>query len=103
MRYPGDDVTETLCAALADGGARVAGKRFYVRCRLRGLESRLESRAVERAIGAYLVELAALTGTPAKVSFDDPDVVVLIEVIGDTVGYAFLGSRAIQSPLVRPR
>lgn len=103
MRYPRDDVTETLCAALADSGPRVAGKKFYVRCRLRGLESRLESRAVERAIGSYLFELAALTGTPAKVSFDDPDIVVLIEVIGDTVGYVFLDSRAIHSPLVRPR
>ena len=103
MRYPRDDVTETLCAALADCGPRVAGKKFYVRCRLRGLESRLESRAVERAIGSYLFELAALAGEPAKVSFDDPDVVVLIEVIGDTVGYAFLDDRAIHSPLVRPR
>ena len=101
--YPRDDVTETLCGALAEFGPRVAGKKFYVRCRLRGLESRLESRAVERAIGSYLHELAALTGSPTKVSFDDPDVVVLIEVIGDTVGYAFLDDRAIHSPLVRPR
>jgi tRNA(Ser,Leu) C12 N-acetylase TAN1 len=103
VRYPRDDVTETLCSTLADCGPRVAGKKFYVRCRLRGFESRLESRAVERAIGSYLYELAALTGTPAKVSFDDPDVIVQIEVIGDTVGYAFFDSRAIRSPLVRPR
>ena len=103
MRYPRDDVTETLCTALADCGPRIAGKKFYVRCRLRGLESRLESRAVERAIGSYLYELAQLSGHPAKVAFDEPDVVVLIEVIGDTVGYAFLDARAIQSPLVRPR
>jgi tRNA(Ser,Leu) C12 N-acetylase TAN1 len=103
MRYPRDDVTETLCTALADCGPRVAGKKFYVRCRLRGLESRLEARAVERAIGSYLFELAALAGKPAKVSFEEPDVVVQLEVIGDTVGYAFLDSRAIHSPLVRPR
>jgi len=103
LSYPRDDVTEALCAALAESGARVAGKKFYVRCRLRGLESRLEARAVERAIGSYLCELATLSGQPAKVSFDDPDVVVQIEVVGDTVGYSFLDSRAINSPLVRPR
>lgn len=103
VRYPRDDVTETLCAALADSGTRISGKKFYVRCRLRGLEARLEARAVERAIGSYLCELAALTGEPAKVSFDEPDLVVQIEVVGDTVGYSFLDSRAIHSALVRPR
>ena len=103
IEFARDDVTETLCAALADAGDRVAGKRFHVRCRLRGLESRLEARAVERAIGAFLVELAAAIGRPAKVAFEDLDVIVGIEVIGNTVGYAFHDRRAIVSPLVRPR
>jgi tRNA(Ser,Leu) C12 N-acetylase TAN1 len=98
-----EDVTETLCEALADQAYRVAGKRFYVRCRLRGLESRLEARAVERAIGSYLVELALLAGPPPKVAFDDAEIVVGLEVIGTTVGYAFHDHRAIGSALVRPR
>ena len=103
VEFRRDDVTETLCEALAGEGSRVAGKRFYVRCRLRGMESRLEARAVERAIGAYLFELAAQSGRPARVSFDDAEIVVGLEVIGTTVGYAFHDRRAIESALVRPR
>ncbi len=103
LTFARDDVTETLCEALGGVGARVAGKRFYVRCRLRGMESRLEARAVERAIGAYLFELAAATGRPAKVSFDDAEIVVGLEVIGNTVGYALHDARGIKSALVRPR
>lgn len=98
-----DDVTETLCEALAGEGERVAGKRFYVRCRLRGFENRLEARSVERAIGSYLYDLAVAVGRPAKVSFGDAEVVVGLEVVGTTVGYAFHDQRAIGSPLVRPR
>jgi tRNA(Ser,Leu) C12 N-acetylase TAN1 len=97
------DVTETLCHALEASGPRIAARRFYVRCRLRGMDQHLEARAVERAIGSYLWELAEIEGAPAKVSFDDPDVVIAIEVIGNTVGYSFLGRCAIRSPLVRPR
>jgi len=99
-----DDVTEALCETLADQGARIAGKRFYVRCRLRGLENRLEARAVERAIGAYLLDLAKpLAGDSTRVSFEDPEIVVALEVIGGTVGYALHDHRAITSALVRPR
>lgn len=103
VRFEREEVTETLCHALADDGSRVAGKRFYVRCRLRGLGEKLESRAVERAIGSYLWELASRVGTAPSVSFDHPDLVVAIEVVGNTVGYAFHGPAAIHSRLVRPR
>ena len=100
VSFERDDVTEALCEAMAGEGRRISGKRFYVRCRLRGMEARLEARAVERAIGAYLLDLA---GGAAKVAFDDPDVVVALEVVGRTVGYAVHDRRAIDSPLVRPR
>lgn len=103
LRFERDDVTEALCRELEGSGGRVAGRRFYVRCRLRGLDQRLEARAVERAIGSFLWEMAEREGDPPQVSFDAPDVVVAIEVVGNTVGYAFLGPAAIRSRLVRPR
>ena len=108
VSYQRDDVTEALCEAMAGEGRRISGKRFYVRCRLRGLEERLEARAVERAIGAYLLDLAkaadtAGEGRHTKVAFDDPEIVVALEVIGRTVGYALHDRRAIDSPLIRPR
>lgn len=98
-----DDVTESLCTALDGQGERLVDKSFYVRVRLRGLKGRLETQAVERAIGAFLVEAAERAGGSASVRFDDPDVVVVAEVVGKTVGYAFL-ERACRDPeLLRSR
>jgi tRNA(Ser,Leu) C12 N-acetylase TAN1 len=98
-----DDVTEHLCCALADAGPRVAGKTFHVRTRLRGLTGRVDDQAVDRALGGYLLDLADAAGAAARVSFQDPELVVVVEVIGRRAGYAFL-DRAIRAvPLVRPR
>ncbi len=97
------DVTETLCAALESEAERVAGASFYVRARLRGLEGLLEARAVERAIGGFLVERTSGLGRPATVRFDDPDFVLMIEVVERRVGYGFLDRRVRSVPLVRPR
>ena len=98
-----DDVTEELCCALEGSGPRIAGKTFHVRARLRGLTGRVDKSAVERALGGYLLDLAEAAGAPARVTFSDPDLIVVIEVIGKRVGYGFLerGVRAV--PLVRPR
>jgi len=98
-----DDVTEELCIALEPRASTVYGRSFYVRVRLRGLKGRVEAQAVERALGAFLVDAATRAGRPAKVTFDDPDVVVVVEVVGKRAGFGFVerGSRAVQ--LLRPR
>jgi tRNA(Ser,Leu) C12 N-acetylase TAN1 len=101
--FTGNDVTEALCCALEDIGARVAGKTFHVRARLRGLAGRLHKTAVERALGGFLLDLAERAGAPARVRFSDPDAVLAVEVIGHRVGYGLLGREARSIPLVRPR
>ena len=96
-----DDVTETLCEALEPRASRLCGKTFYVRVHLRGLKGRIEHPAVERALGDFLSEFAGRAGAPPKVSFKDPDVVVVAEVVGRRVGYAFLGREERSTDLVR--
>jgi tRNA(Ser,Leu) C12 N-acetylase TAN1 len=101
--FAGDDVTETLCCALAGAGERVAGRTFHVRARLRGLTGRVDKQAVDRALGAFLLDLADAAGAAARVSFQDPDVVLAVEVIGKRAGFAFLDRAVRTVPLVRPR
>ena len=101
--FPGDDLTETLCEEFAPLAARVCGKSFYLRTRLRGLKGRLEHPAVERALGAFLLERAASEGQPARVTFEDPDLVVAVEVVGRRAGYVFLDRNARSLPLAKLR
>ena len=103
LEFTGDDVTETLCHEFEGLGERVAGKKFYVRAHLRGLKGRLTHPAVERALGAFLLDRAAATGLPANVAFDDADLVVCVEVAGSRAGYAFMDSAVCALPLVRMR
>ncbi len=103
FRFERDDVTEILCEALALRAEAPLGNTFYVRARLRGLDGRLEARAVERAVGAFLQEQASTAGRPAAVRFDDPDTVVAIEVVGRQVGYGLLDRHTRLLPMVRPR
>lgn len=98
-----EDVTEQLCHELEDAGERVAGCSFHVRARLRGLSGKLESHAVERALGGFLLDVADRRGNPARVTFKDPDLVLAVEVIGRRVGYGFLDRDVRAVPLVRAR
>ena len=98
-----DDVTEALCEALSDRAAPVLGRSFHVRAKLRGLKGRVESHAVERALGGYLAEIAEHAGRPAGVTFDDPDVILMIQVLGCRVGFSFLERRVRELAFVRPR
>jgi tRNA(Ser,Leu) C12 N-acetylase TAN1 len=103
VSFPRDDVTETLCESFAPLAERLCGRTFYVRAHLRGMKGRLEHPAVERALGDFLSEFAMRAGAAPKVSFDDPDVVVVAEVVGRRVGYAFLGREERARALVKVR
>ncbi|MBI5504149.1 MAG: hypothetical protein HY899_05085 [Deltaproteobacteria bacterium] len=98
-----DDVTETLCEELEGTGPRLAGRSFHVRSHLRGLKGRVEHPALERALGAFLAERAEAAGAPARVTFDDPDFIVAVEVAGQRVGYAFLDRELRASSRVRAK
>lgn len=65
---------------------RLAGGSFHVRLVRRGHKGALDSHATEQALGAWIVDTLEAAGTPVTVDFDDPDLVVLVEVVGDVAG-----------------
>ena len=69
---------------------RLAGKTLHVRVHRRGRKGTLASPEAERAIADALLAAIHETGNPARVAFDDPDAIVLIETIGGRAGMALL-------------
>jgi tRNA(Ser,Leu) C12 N-acetylase TAN1 len=62
----------------------VAARSFHVRIERRGHKDRIDSHAVERNLGEWIStgwpRRQGGAGNPARVDFDDPDVVVAVEV-----------------------
>ena len=67
---------------------QLAGKSFHVRVHRRGRKRTLVSPDEERAVADALLGATRETGTPARVAFDDPDAIVLVETIGGRAGIA---------------
>lgn len=66
--------------------AELAGKGFHVRMHRRGFKRRLSSHEEEKRLGAAIIEALDKMGTPAYLNFDDPDVIVAIETVGQHAG-----------------
>lgn len=65
---------------------QLAGKNFYVRMHRRGFKGRLAQHEEERVLGTTILEALAETGASARVAFEDPDAVVVIETVGQRAG-----------------
>ena len=82
---------------------QLAGKSFHVRLRRRGLKGIISTPEEERFLDDVLLEALAVAGTPGRISFEDPEYVLLIETVGEGGGvslwtgedlkrYPFLGA-----------
>jgi tRNA(Ser,Leu) C12 N-acetylase TAN1 len=83
-----EEFEEEVRRALEPRLAQLAGKTFHVRLHRRGFKDRLSSHHAEAALGEWILEMLARAGTPASLSFDDTDVVVAIETLGQHAGLA---------------
>lgn len=102
--FSGPEEFEALArAATANYAPAIAGKSFHVRIHRRGFKGRLSGHAEERALAEALLEAASASGDPARVSFEDPDLIVAIETVGSQAGVALLSRDDLaRHPLVRP-
>ena len=67
---------------------QLSGKKFFVRLHRRGFKGRLSSMEEERCLDDHLLRLLEEAGSPGRIVFQDPDAVVIFEIIGQWTGCA---------------
>jgi tRNA(Ser,Leu) C12 N-acetylase TAN1 len=68
--------------------ANLAGRTFHVRLHRRGSKLDLQTPEAERLFNDAVVGATTTAGMPARVSFTDPDAIVVIDTIDDRAGLA---------------
>jgi tRNA(Ser,Leu) C12 N-acetylase TAN1 len=64
------------------------GKSFHVRLHRRGLKGTISTPTEERFLDETLLGALAAAGSPGRISFEDPDFVLLIETVAQRGGLA---------------
>ena len=67
---------------------RLIGKSLHVRLHRRGLKGTISTPTEERFLDEALLGALAAVGSPGRISFEDPDCVLLIETVGQRGGLA---------------
>jgi len=75
---------------------QVANRTFHVRVERRGHKRLLNTHQLEKQLGESVFAALEARGLSAKVKFDDPDIVLAVEILGDTAGIAAV-SRELRS------
>jgi tRNA(Ser,Leu) C12 N-acetylase TAN1 len=97
-----DDLEEQLIAETATVLDDLVGRRFHVRVERRGSKGVARTDFLERMLGTALVEALRARGDTPRVVFDDPDLVVGVEMIGAVGGLAVVSrERRERHPFVR--
>jgi tRNA(Ser,Leu) C12 N-acetylase TAN1 len=65
---------------------QLAGKSFHVRVHRRGFKKELPSPKEELMLAEVVLEATQRAGSPATISFDDPDAIVAVETIDNRAG-----------------
>ncbi len=81
---------------------QLSGKSFFVRIHRRGFKGRLSTMDEERALDTLLLEELEKTGNPGRIAFEDPDMVIAIETVGQWAGLSlFTREEGKRYPFVR--
>ena len=66
----------------------LAGKSFHARLHRRGPKPGLHTPDVERFLNDVIIEATAKAGLPGRISFTDPDAVIVMDTVDDRAGLA---------------
>jgi tRNA(Ser,Leu) C12 N-acetylase TAN1 len=82
---------------------RLAGRSFHVRVHRRGFKGQLSSLEEERRLAELLSGALERAGTPGRISFEDSDAVVVVELVGSRAGVSLFTREQLQRyPFLKP-
>lgn len=91
-----DEFEERAREAVAEWLPLLAGSSFHLRMHRRGFKGRISSMEEERFLDGFLLEKLAEAGTPGRISFDDPDRIIAVEVVGTGAGFSLWGREELR-------
>ena len=81
-----EDFERQAKAAVLSWLPQLAGKSFHVRMHRRGIKQQMSGQEEERFLDVALLEALQAAGTPGRITFDDPDVIIDVETVGKRAG-----------------
>jgi len=94
--FHADDFVDRVCEEIRPYIEKLADKPFYVRLERRGFKGRIFSPEAERAIDAFIEEELERGGKSARIDFEQPDAVVVVETVGDRCGVGLLSRELME-------
>ncbi|RPI36306.1 MAG: hypothetical protein EHM54_06065 [Nitrospiraceae bacterium] len=80
----------------------LAGKSFHVRMHRRGFKGKLSGLVEEQFLDKVLLEAIEKTGSPGRITFEDPDAIVAIETISQWAGLSLWSREELKRyPFIR--
>jgi protein-L-isoaspartate(D-aspartate) O-methyltransferase len=81
-----DELEAQATEALRPWIPTLAGRSYHVRMHRRGFKDRVDSHTEEQALGAFVERELVGTSERARVDFDDPDFIVVLETVDQRGG-----------------
>lgn len=83
-----EEFEKRACLAVEQWLDLLRDRSFHVRVHRRGFKGRLSSQREERLLGRHLLSRLEHEGCSATVDFDDPDLTIVVEILGESAGAA---------------
>ena len=81
---------------------KLADKSFHVRMHRRGFKGRISSHDEERFLDKILLEELGKMSKPGHITFEDPDVILVVETVGQQAGLSCWNREDLQHyPLLK--
>ncbi|MCZ7685902.1 MAG: THUMP domain-containing protein [Sandaracinaceae bacterium] len=80
------ELDEAAALAAAELAPALAGRSFHVRFHRRGFKGSVRSIDEERRLSEVLLRATSELGEPARLSFEAPDAIVVVETVGNRGG-----------------
>ncbi len=92
-----EEFEELACRVVDERLTELRGKSFHVRMHRRGFKGRLSSQHEEQFLDYHLLQRLQLEGAEGRIDFDDPDVIIAVETVGQSAGLSLWTREELES------